>query len=708
MKNDRKPFRPTLRLTIGLALCGLILVTSGLLAAISYFSTRGSLLAFSKDLIDQNARVVSEQVRGYLGPARTAAELTLALVRRGLLQTREFDRLEEYFFDFLRVHPSIAMLNYGDTRGNFVMVKRQPDGSLSTKSIRVDGPRTVTWRHRNPGAALDQVRETVSTPEDPYDARTRAWYKGAEATEGVSWTGVYVFHSDGLPGVTASIAHKATDGALLGVLSVDVGLVDLSVFLARNIRVGESGEAFLLDETGQIIAVRNKDDLVTPDEAGGRRLRTLARSPLPAVAALAGKPAVVRYLGEVFANPDLKLTIRYQVDGVDWVCTLRSIEVGAGRSWVAGVLAREDEFLASAREANRRSLILALALAGLALIAGLFIARIISRGLQSLVEESHRVRRMELETCAAHSPFREVDEVLGSFESMKTGLRAFQKYVPVRLVRQLLEERQEPELGGSVRTLTILFSDIRGFTSLSEKLEPLELARRLGDYLAVVTRRIQDRQGTVDKYIGDAVMAFWGAPLEVSDHAGLACAATLEAMADLQATCVEKPFLGEFYTRIGIHTASVVVGNFGCEDRLNYTVIGDGVNLASRLEGLNKVFGTQVLVSEDTASLVSARFCLRRLAQVAVVGRARPVTVHELVGTTGEVEPARLAAIRDYEAALDLYFARDFSAALELARRLVEADPADGAAGWLARRCEVLIAEPPPPEWTGVLTMEGK
>jgi adenylate cyclase len=301
-----------------------------------------------------------------------------------------------------------------------------------------------------------------------------------------------------------------------------------------------------------------------------------------------------------------------------------------------------------------------------------------------------------------------VDDVLGSFESMKVGLRAFQKYVPVRLVRQLLEGRQEPALGGEVRTLTILFSDIKGFTSISERLAPLELARQLGDYLSVVTRRIQDRQGTVDKYIGDAVMAFWGAPHEVPDHAFHACAAILEALADLERQAAEKPFLKEFHTRIGIHTASVVVGNFGCEDRLNYTVIGDGVNLASRLEGLNKVFGTQVMLSEDTAALVSDRFVTRRLAQVAVVGRTRPVTVSELIGEASSVTEERRVVVRMYEEALDLYHRRDFSGALGRLEELLALAPEDAPSAWLAGRCRICLESPLPPAWTGVITMEGK
>ncbi len=702
-------YRPTLRLTIGLALSGLILVTSLLLAGFSYFSTRDTLLQFSKDLIDQNARVVKEQVVGYLGPARSGAEMTLALVRRGMVSTEDFARTEEYFFDFLRVHPSVAMLNFGDTKGNFVMVKRQPDGSLSTKSIRVEGTRVVQWKHRAPGASLEAVRETIIDPDDPYDVRTREWYKGAVAAGGLVWTGVYVFHSDGLPGVTAAIPHLDGKNRLLGVLSVDVGLVDLSAFLSKNIRVGSSGEAFLLDEAGQIIAVRDRASLVVTGADGKRRLRKLAESTLAPIAALAREAAVTRYLGEVFTRPGTSpLILRYSVDGVDWVCTLLSIEVGASRTWVAGVLAREDEFLATARRANRNTLLIALLLAFFALVAGLVIARVISRGLQNLAEESERVRRMDLEPCQGRSPFREVDDVLGSFESMKVGLRAFQKYVPVRLVRQLLEGRQEPALGGEVRTLTILFSDIKGFTSISERLAPLELARQLGDYLSVVTRRIQDRQGTVDKYIGDAVMAFWGAPHEVPDHAFHACSAILEALADLELQTAEKPFLKEFHTRIGIHTASVVVGNFGCEDRLNYTVIGDGVNLASRLEGLNKVFGTQVMLSEDTAALVSDRFVTRRLAQVAVVGRTRPVTVSELIGEFSSVTEARRVVVRMYEEALDLYLRRDFSGAMGRLEELLAMAPDDAPSVWLAGRCRICLESPLPPAWNGVITMEGK
>ncbi len=704
-----KQFRPTLKLTIGIALSGLILVTSGLLSAITYMSSRDSLLQFSTRLIDQNARVVKEQVRGYLDPARSSAEITLSMVSREIVSTTDYRQLETYFFDMLRANPTIAMLNYGDAKGNFLMVKRQPDGSLSTKIVINEGTRSVVWQHRDPGAPMSSIREEVKHPEDLYDPRVRTWYQGAKNAGAIFWTEVYVFYTDRLPGVTAAVPHIDAQGTWRGAFSINIALVDVSDFLAQNIRVGASGQAFILDDLGQVLAGLDKESLVLDDDKGQRRLRRLEENSHPAIAALADHPRVQDHLKKVFSSPRAEpLTLRYRVDKKDWVCTLVAIDLGQDRRWVVGVLALEDDFLASARRANRRALLIALVLALIALIAGGLLARLISRGLTHLVDESQRVRRMELEPVSGKSPFREIDDVLSSFESMKTGLRAFQKYVPLKLVRQLLEERNDPELGGTVRTLTILFSDIKGFTSISERLDPLELSHQLGEYLAVMTRRIQERHGTVDKYIGDAVMAFWGAPAELAEHAPEACFGILEALADLKAMETEKTFLKDFYTRVGIHTASVVVGNFGCEDRLNYTVIGDGVNLASRLEGLNKVFGTQVIVSEDTAAAAGEAFCLRKLASVAVVGRSQPCTVYELMGTRAQATEDAAVIIESYEKALDLYFERNFSGAMTILEGLLSAHPADGPAQWLKGRCTYWLAHEPGDDWNGVITMEGK
>jgi len=710
-------WRPTLKQTIGVVLAGMILLTAGVLTATSYLSTRATLLDFSRGLIGQNAEVVREQVDGFLEPAKSAATLTLELVESGMVDVDDTEKVERYFFNFLSVQPTVAMLNYGDRDGNFVMVKRQPDGSLATKIVAIspEGVRTVRWRNRDPDGPLEPPREIVEDNEDPYDPRTRPWYTGAVAERGLYWTGVYVFHSDKQPGVTAAEPRYDAHGDVLGVLSVDIGLVQMSAFLRERIRVGKSGQAFLMDEKSQLIAVKDLDSLTVPDaEAGAtaQRLRRLGESPVPEIAVLARSGECARFFDAVFRGPADALpaphTLRYEADGREYVATLMPIEVGPKRRWVAGVVALEDEFLASAKRANFRALLTAVGFAIVALLVGMVIARIITRSLNVLVTESARVRNLEIESGPQQSRFREVDEVLHAFEGMKTGLRAFEKYVPVRLVRTLMQQQAEPHIGGEARTLTIFFSDIRDFTTISEGLDPLRLAENLALYLSAVTSRIMHRHGTVDKYIGDAVMAFWGAPQPVEQHAEQACWAALEALEDLRKLSAEQPEFPDFYTRIGIHTAEVVVGNFGSDDRFDYTIMGDGVNLANRLEGVNKAFGTQILLSEETYELVKDRFETRRIGLIAVKGRTQPCTTYELVGPRGTLDENTREAHRIYDEGLTCYLARDWEAAIDRFGAVLERLPDDQAASRLLQYSQEFQSIPPPESWDGTIRMQSK
>lgn len=707
-------WRPTLRQTIGLGLGLVILVTAAMVTAWSYYSSKQQLLSFSSELIDHNARVVREQVDGFLVPARTAAELTLALVDSGMVSADDVDDLEKYFFDFLSVHDTVSMLNYGNERGEFLMVKRQADGSLSTKVVAIDGDgnRDVYWRHRDADGPLAPPREVVHDPKDTYDARTRPWYRGAIADRALHWTGVYVFFTDKKPGVTAAVPRFDADGKPLGVLSVDIGLIDLSHFLRDNIKVGETGQAFMVDEQSRLIATRRADRLTVVDDAPGargERLRSIGESLSPEIEALADNAAYESYFERVFARGELpeQHTIHYSVGGKAYMATLMPIEVGSTRRWLAGVVAQEDEFLADAKRTNRNALLAAGAFAILAMLVGFVLARIIGRSLSKLVEESARVQRLEIDSPPAESRFREVDDVLRAFEGMKTGLRSFQKYVPVDLVRSLIDNQQDATLGGEPRTLTIFFSDIRGFTSISEGLEPSELASELADYLSAVTSCINERRGTVDKYIGDAVMAFWGAPERVEDHAAQACHAALEAQRaiDAHGRAGERP---DFYTRIGLHTAEVVVGNFGSDQRMNYTIIGDGVNLASRLEGVNKAFGTRILISEDTFALVRDQFETRRIGLVAVKGREKPCVTYELLGAAGSLDDEHVETVRLYEAALDEFLARNWRTAIGLFIDVLERSPHDRAAETLLAQSQRFSEAPPPPEWNGSFAMETK
>jgi adenylate cyclase len=281
---------------------------------------------------------------------------------------------------------------------------------------------------------------------------------------------------------------------------------------------------------------------------------------------------------------------------------------------------------------------------------------------------------------------------------------AFKQYLSPAVIDQLIQHPERLKLGGERRELSIFFSDIQGFTGLSENLEPEALTALLNDYLTAMTDIIQEEGGTVDKYEGDAIIAFWGAPLELPDHgeravrAALRCQAKLAELRPGFRTRAGK----DIFTRIGLHTGAVVVGNMGSHKRFDYTILGDAANLASRLEGINKQFGTHTMISEATRSQIGDSLAAREVSLVAVVGRKEPVRVFEPMFV--EEFENRRAALDIFAQALEAYYRGDFPKALDSFRAIEKDDPV--AAAYVSR-CTALSAHRPL-EWKGVWTMTEK
>jgi adenylate cyclase len=295
-------------------------------------------------------------------------------------------------------------------------------------------------------------------------------------------------------------------------------------------------------------------------------------------------------------------------------------------------------------------------------------------------------------------------------EESKTSLRSFQKYVPADLVRLLLSSGQEAKLGGENKIVTIYFCDLADFTAVSEKLTPQELVQHLSDYLGTFSAQILATGGTVDKYVGDGIMAFWGAPVPNPTHALAACTTALRNQQSLKELrgrwqAEGKPLL---FTRIGIHMGEVVVGNIGSPTRLNYTVMGDAVNLASRLEGLNKYYGTEILISESIYQEIQAAVVARPLDYVSVKGKTRAVLIFELLGLKGDTEKAIEDLTELSVQALACYHEQRWAEAIQLFEQVLQLRPEDGPARSMIVRCRTYQATPPPPGWDGVHRMDNK
>ncbi len=286
--------------------------------------------------------------------------------------------------------------------------------------------------------------------------------------------------------------------------------------------------------------------------------------------------------------------------------------------------------------------------------------------------------------------------------------RIFSQYVSAKVVDKILKHTDALHLEGERKPLTIFFMDFAGFTAMSEKLDPSELVTLISEYHNEAAEEIFRTEGTLDKFIGDAIMAYWNDPIEQPDHALRACLTAVAAQKKLlkMAQIMKDRGLPEMSARIGLNTGIATVGNMGAKGQVNYTLIGDEVNLASRLEGVNKEFGTKVIISEATYLPAKDHLDVRELALIKVKGKKLPVRIYELIGLKGEASPERLEAVRKFEAALAEFRGRKFHKAWELF--LSMAQKGDRASEVYVGLCESYMNEPPHPEWDGSYQMDHK
>jgi class 3 adenylate cyclase len=285
-------------------------------------------------------------------------------------------------------------------------------------------------------------------------------------------------------------------------------------------------------------------------------------------------------------------------------------------------------------------------------------------------------------------------------------------YLSEDVVQAVMSDPSKLQLGGIKRDMTALFTDVRGFSPIAEKLSPEDLVKLLNRYLTAMSDILFEQKGTIDKYEGDAIMAFFGAPLDVEDHAVKACAAAVlmkKKEKELNKDFIQSGLSSDpLITRIGVNSGDMSVGNMGSERKMNYTVMGNAVNLAARLEGVNKMFGTWILISENTRRGIGDAFLCRKLDRVRVVGISEPVRVYELLDFTGGAAAEQKTMVDLFHAALELFEKREWQAAEAGFQKALDHSPADSPSRVFLERCAQYRQSPPPQEWDGVFESKEK
>jgi class 3 adenylate cyclase len=416
---------------------------------------------------------------------------------------------------------------------------------------------------------------------------------------------------------------------------------------------------------------------------------------------------------------DLRRPIEFVApNGEQFVGEALAFDLGNGHR---GALAVASSLTQALARLHHLQVSIAWVTAGVVVIAVLafrYVSNLIARPIRELVSGTRRVAEGEFDKPILVNRRDELGELAASFNQMAVGLQqrdlvtnTFGKFVDPKLVEEFLNNPDALMPGGEKRVQSVLFSDLTGFTTFSERLDPDDLVSLLNEHLGDAADIVTQQRGIVDKFIGDAVVAFWGPPITKDDeHAGLACRAAVRIVRgihrlDDKCRMLGMPPLG---IRVGVATGDVLVGIIGSANKYNYTVMGDTANLGSRLEGLNKLYGTSILVTERTAREAERFVLSRRVDRVRVVGRAEPVDLYEVLAERGEVNgslPKRCAA---YAEAVSLYERRAWSDAATAFETVARQFPEDAAARTMANRCAAFREEAPGAEWDGVWTATAK
>jgi adenylate cyclase len=711
--------RFTLRATLLSILLTLLLGSMAALGYSSYRNARFTADDLTTQILEQTALRVDQQINHLLLAAATQGDWNRRLLESGLYPADDFARLAAYWLEVMHEQNNLTRLSFGvEETGEWYFVRRLAQGRLVLGELRRE-PDTGRLGLRDfwPGQYPHQPFFTRPAL-DADDPRSRPWYAAARKAGRQVWSESYVlFGVEGeavSPGVTCATPVHRKDGSLRGVLDASFDLTVLCHFL-RETPVGQAGYAFVVEFRAngdrRVIAHPNADLLL---QATGRHGEETVHELVPIGSLADGRArSFLNQLPSDITPFGLQGTgrLRWTHEGNTYLGSYHCLSSTKTPDWLVCILLPEAEVLARVQQSNRQTILIGLGVLTIAVLVSLYVARQVARPLEQLAREASAVGRLEVD---AHAPLRsmvlEVDRLARAAEEMKAGLRSFRKYVPADLVRAVLASGQEARPGGENRTVTVFFCDAADFTAISEGMPPAALVAHLGEYLQTFSEEILAVGGTVDKYVGDAIMAFWGAPAADEQHAVAACTAAVRCQQRLHRLRDRWNAEGKppFFVRIGINTGEVVVGNIGSEARLNYTVMGDPVNVASRVEGLNKCYGTEILISDSTYQAATPAVVARPLEWVAVKGRIGAVLVYELLGLRGEVGPDEEALAGLFADALTCYRRREWVRAvglLEQARRL---RPEDGPAARLLARCREYQQLPPAADWDGVRSMEIK
>jgi adenylate cyclase len=699
------------RLALRTALAGIVLLgvlSTALLIHLSWAHTaRQNVADVAAQLNEQIVDSIRGEVRSVLTNAQAAEESVRSIFAQEAISPDDEGKREFIFSAILTSQPVVSWISFGWPSGNFFGTERLSDAELRNIEVMWD-PVLPRASRRIDRYLLPEQRffERAVVPT-AFSSIVQPWYKAAVAADHAVWTPGHDFPDGPRPAITISRRFELYK-QFIGVVAVSIELRQLSQYMV-GLHVGTSGTVVILEPNGGIVASPDPAELKAENAGEMREMSQISMAQGPLLVT-AREAIAANHVDLTKVSMTQPLAPFRASDGALYFVSLSSLRF---QDWTIVTIIPEKDFLANI-DRNTERLVYVLVVFTLIMlgVAILLADRLIGRPLIRIAGQLHHIEEFRLDQIQhVPSALKELDNLSSALIQMAQGLTSFKKYLPTELVRTLVSQGIEARPGGEQQMLTVFFCDLTGFTALSERLGP-GIVPVLTEYLSAASRAILDERGTIDKFIGDAVMAFWGAPVSNPEHALAACRAALACqrlMTKLRALN-DAGERARLRLRIGINTGPMLVGNIGSEERLNYTVIGDTVNLASRLEAINKLYGTGIIIGEATCRAAGDAILTRELDRVAVYGRVGSTAIFELLAMADDADANAGAAWRGaYEAGLAAYRARRWDEAIAAFETCRKARPGgDRASELMIDQCRALKASPPPADWSAVTVMGTK
>lgn len=678
-----------------------------------YQSNLEIMLKSSDELLYQISETITRQIDSHLEPANKNGIVIKKLLETNAISSSTVDFNEKLFIEALETYPQFQSIYFGFENGNYFMTSRDLYDIFVTKILtRTSFPWGIRLITRDSNQVLISNEEQKDLS---YDIRYETWFTSTKNSRKTLWT------TTGKNKFACIQPLFDEDNSFLGVIGIDFTLIEIDSFL-KTLKIGEEGMAFICNEQGDIIShpakANNKKIGKRPQPKSPIKVDKLLGSSAESNEESSAERYAINYYKENYDNKEFKiLKFNFDYKSERYIALFRPIKEKFGKErlgnqWTLGIIVPEENFIGSISRVHETTLLFSFWLLVIAGFLTATLAKEITEPIHKAIQEANRIQTLNFEgEVDLQSPITEIQNMSDTMNSMKKALSAFKKYVPFEIVRDLVTEKNDAKLEAQSNKITILFTDIADFSSISEETNPRELVAQLSEYFDLIAKIIHNHNGTIDKYIGDSVMAFWGAPIPNDNQAKEACFAALEIEKSIQGLNSKWMKEGKkaFFTRIGINTGVSLIGNFGSSERFNYTAVGDSVNVASRLEGLNKVYGSQIIVSESTEKEAGNELIFRVLDIVAVKGRQQSITIYQLLGSIADYRSRILVRLSEMsERALVHYLSREWIEAEEKYKIILEHYPEDKTAKMFIERCKKLRENPLDNNWDGVYRLTQK